>query len=180
MSFLLLCDRVLEKVATVYRKAVFKRYIGCHHNDFSLVGKLTVINPHITLGHNVTIYPDCMFFGDGKIEIGDNVNIGNGTVIYASKTGGVTIGNNAMIAADCYIIDMDHGIAAGRYIHEQENAVSPVMVGEGVWLGTGCKVLKGSVIGNGAVVGAMGLVKGTLPDNSVSVGIPAKVIKYRE
>ena len=85
-----------------------------------------------------------------------------------------------MIAAGCYIIDTDHGIKAGQLIRDQKNTVAPVTIGDDVWLGTGCKVLKGSVVGNGAVVGAMGLVKGNLPDNSVSVGIPAKVLKYRE
>ena len=40
-----------------------------------------------------------MFFGDGLIEIGDNVDIGNGTIIYSSKSGGVSIGDNSSIAA---------------------------------------------------------------------------------
>lgn len=86
--------------------------IGCNHNDFSIVGDITVINKNIKLGHNVTIYPDVMLFGDGEIVIGDNVDIGNGTIIYSSKDGGVTIGNDTMIAGQCYIIDMDHGIRA--------------------------------------------------------------------
>lgn len=88
MSILLFCNRVFKKVSSSYRKAVFKHFIKCDHSDFSLVGKITAINPNITLGHNVTIYPDCMFFGDGEIKIGDNVDIGNGTIIYASKIGG--------------------------------------------------------------------------------------------
>lgn len=49
--------------------------IGCNHNDFSIVGDITVINKNIKLGHNVTIYPDVMLFGDGEIVIGDNVDI---------------------------------------------------------------------------------------------------------
>ena len=36
--------------------------INCSHNDFSIVGDITVINRNIKLGHNVTIYPDVMFF----------------------------------------------------------------------------------------------------------------------
>lgn len=45
--------------------------IGCNHNDFSIVGDITVINKNIKLGHNVTIYPDVMLFGDGEIVIGE-------------------------------------------------------------------------------------------------------------
>lgn len=35
------------------------------------------------LGKNVVIYPHIMFFGQGPVIIGDNVNIGNGTILYA-------------------------------------------------------------------------------------------------
>ena len=39
-------------------------------------------------------------------------------------------------------------------------------------------VLKGSQIGNGAVLGSKSLVKGNIPENAIAVGIPAKIIKY--
>lgn len=78
-----------------------------------------------------------MLFGDGLIEIGDNVDVGNGTIIYASKNGGVKIGNNSMIAAQCYIIDADHGIRGGKLIREQGTTVSPVEIGEDVWIAAG-------------------------------------------
>lgn len=69
---------------------------------------MNLINRNITVRKNVTFYPDVMLFGDGPIIIGDNVDIGNGTIIYSSKNGGgVTIGNNTMIAAQSYIIDTD-------------------------------------------------------------------------
>lgn len=61
---------------------------NCDHKQFSIVGKITLINKNIKLGKNITIYPDCMFFGDGEIAIGDNVDIGNGTIIYSSKDRG--------------------------------------------------------------------------------------------
>lgn len=52
------------------------------------MGDITLINKNIKLGKNVTIYPDVMFWGDGPIIVGDNVDIGKGTIIYASKNGG--------------------------------------------------------------------------------------------
>lgn len=82
--------------------------ISCPHNNLTLVGSVTVINSNVKLGKNVTIYPGIMFWGDGDIEIGDNVVIGKDTVIYASKAGGISIGCITMIVAQCYIIDMDH------------------------------------------------------------------------
>lgn len=111
--------------------------------------------------------------------IGDNVDIGNGTVIYASKSGGVTIGNNTNIAAQCYIIDMDHGIKEGELICNQENTVEEVTIGSDCWIAAGCKVSKGSHIKDGTVIGALSLVKGEIPENAIAFGIPAKVKKYR-
>ena len=177
---LLLIDRIFNKIKSTYRKSVFKRLIGCKHSDFMVVGKITVINRNIKLGRNVVIYPDVMFFGDGTIEIGDNVNIGNGTMIYASKQGGVYIGNNTLIAAQSYIIDADHGMKAGELVCKQANIVSPIFIGEDVWIAAGCKILKGSNIHDGAIIGAASLVKGEIPKNAIAVGIPAKVKKYRE
>ena len=85
---ILFIEKCLRKIALIWRKAVFKRQIKCKHNDFSLFGKVTLINKNIKLGKNVKIYPDCMFFGDGIIEIGDNVDIGNGTIILPQNAGG--------------------------------------------------------------------------------------------
>lgn len=181
MKLSVFLHKVGYKIASVYRKAYFRAFTKCPHKDFKLVGKITLINPNIKLGKNVTIYPDCMFFGDGPIEIGDNVDIGNGTIIYSSKKfgGGVHIGSNTLIAAQCYIIDTDHGIKAGELIRNQQNTVAPVKIGEGVWIAAGCKILKGSVIGDGAVIGAASLVKGEIEENAIAVGVPAKVKKFR-
>ena len=138
-----------------------------------------MINKNVKLGKNVTLYPDVCFYGDGTIEIGNNVEIGNGTVVYSSKDGGIKIGSNVMIAAHCYITDTDHGIAAGEVMRKQKNNVAPTEIEDGAWLAAGVKVLKGSKVKAGAVVGAQSLVKGEIPENAIAVGIPAKAIKYR-
>ena len=180
MKPILLIDRCLNKIKRIYRESVFRAKTGCNHKSFSLVGNVRLINTNIKLGKNVTIYPDVIFHGDGPIVIGDHVTIGNGTVIYASKNGGVTIGSDTMIGAYSYIIDTDHGTAAGKLIGEQPNSVAPVEIGEDVWLAANVTVLKGSKIGSGAVIGAKALVKGEIPENAIAVGCPAKVMKYRQ
>ena len=85
-----------------------------------------------------------------------------------------------MIAAQCYIIDTDHGIRANELMRNQKNTVAPIVIGNDVWIAAGCKILKGSHIQDGAVIGAASLVKGEIPRNSIAVGIPARVKKYRE
>ena len=177
LSFL---DRFKNKLVRMYRKAVFLDTINCSHKDLYIVGDYTLINHNITLGHNVTVYPGVMFFGQGPIVLGNNVNIGNGTVFYSSSRGGITIGDNTMIAAHCYLIDSDHGISAGKAILDQEDTVEKIEIGEDVWLAAGVKVLKGSKIGKGAIIGANAVVKSSIPENSVAVGVPAAVRKYRK
>ncbi len=177
---LLFVDRVLKKIVRQYRKAVFRKKIKCPHKNFILVDTVYVINTNIRLGKNVSIYPNVMFFGDGPIEIGDNVSIGNNTLIYSSKGGGITIGNDTMIGAQSYITDTDHGTKLGKKMTDQQNSVASVHIGSDVWIAANVTVLKGSVINNGAIVGAKSLLKGTVPENGVAVGIPAKVIKFRE
>lgn len=180
MNFWTLVNRAKGKISRIYRKKVFLSEIGCCHSDVDLVGDITLINRNLTLGHNVTIYPEVMFFGDGTIRICDNVAIGNGTIIYASKLGGVTIGSDSMIAAQCYIIDSDHGTKANDLMRNQKTTVSSVEIGSDVWIAAGCKILKGSCIHDGAIIGASSLVKGEIPSNAIAVGVPARVKKYRE
>lgn len=65
MKLILLVDRLNNKIKRNYRKG-FLRQCGCNHNDFSIVGDITVINKNIKLGHNVTIYPDVMLLETEK------------------------------------------------------------------------------------------------------------------
>ena len=131
------------------------------------------------MGKNVNIYPGVMFWGDGIIDIGNNVDIGKDTIIYASKSGGVSIGDNTVIAGHCYIIDMDHGMHINKKISEQENTVDKVIIGNNCWIASNVTALRGSCICDGAVVGAKSLVKGVVESNSVVVGIPCKKIKMK-
>ena len=57
------------------------------------------------------------------------------------------------------------------------NPSRPVEIQEHVWLGTNVMVLKGTVIGEGAIVGMGSLVKGVVPKRSMVVGNPARVVK---
>jgi len=180
MKTILFIEKIRNKLKNWYRKKVFKEIISCTHNDFSLVGDVWVINRNIKLGRNVTIYPGCMFWGDGIIKIGDNVDIGKDTIIYSTaENGGVYIGDNTVIAANNYIIDMDHGTKIDELISKQPNSVEKVIIGKDCWLAANVTVLKGSIIGDGAIIGAKSLVKGYVEPNSIVVGVPCKKIKMR-
>lgn len=86
------------------------------------MGKIYINAKHIKVGKNVTFYPGVYLWGN-NIEIGDNVDIGIGTIIYSKKS--VKIGNNTNIAGQCYIIDSNHGTRKGCLIREQSDDVAP-------------------------------------------------------
>ncbi len=174
-----LINKLICKVTREYYSHLFyKSVIECKNKPY-IVSKIHLLNCNIKCGKDVMIFPDVQFFGDGLIEIGDNVAIGNGTIIYASKEGGIKIDDNTMIAAQCYIIDCDHGIAKNNLIRLQKNVVEKVEIGKDTWVASGTKILKGAKIREGAVIGAMSLVKGEIEEYSICVGTPAKFIKYR-
>ena len=96
------------------------------------------------------------------------------------RGGGIEIGSDVLIAANCYIIDNDHEFKRGELINKQGVLVKPTRIGNDVWLGTGVSVLRGVTIGDGAVIGAGSVVNKDIPENAIAVGVPAKVIRYRE
>lgn len=77
----------------------------------TVLGKVYLNNPNIRFGSNVTLYPNVHIFGQGRVTLEDNVSIGDGTIICAAED--ITIGKNTMIAAQCYIIDCNHGMHLG-------------------------------------------------------------------
>lgn len=87
-------------------------------------------NANIIFGNNVTLYPNVHIFGSGKVTIIDNVSIGDGTIICLAED--IVIGRNTMIAAQCYIIDCNHGMHVGNYMYEQPLSIQPSKIGEDV------------------------------------------------
>ena len=57
---------------------------------------------------------------------------------------------------------------------------APVRIGPDTWVATKVTVLRGTSVGRGCVLGAHAVVKGEIPDFSIAVGSPAKVVKNRK
>lgn len=144
-----------------------------------ILGKIHFNAKKVIVGRNVTIYPGVYFWGN-YIEIGDNVDIGIGTIIYSRN--GVKIGSNTSIAGQCYIIDSNHGTKAGELIRNQhmDTAEEGIIIGDDVWIAAQCSILKGAHINDHAVIGAQSLVNTEIPENAIAVGTPARVIKFRK
>jgi acetyltransferase-like isoleucine patch superfamily enzyme len=115
----------------------------------------------------------------GTVIINQNTFLGEYVIIYGH--GSVEIGENTLIAMHTCIVSSNHTIPAqNELIRSNPDILLPVKIGSDVWVGAGCKILGGVTIGNGCVIGAGSIVTGDLPPYSISIGSPAKVIKYRQ
>ncbi|MBQ9730330.1 MAG: acyltransferase [Clostridia bacterium] len=173
------CRRIINKVRGWYRKTSFLSGVKSYGENVHLLGPVYLWNRNVILGADINVYPNVTFWGSGNIEIGNNCEIGFNTVLYASQS--IKIMDHVSIAADCYIIDSNHGIAKDKEIQSQESVCKgPVLIEEDVWLGAGVKVLSGVHIGKGAVIGAQALVNSDIPEYAIAVGVPARVVGYRK
>jgi acetyltransferase-like isoleucine patch superfamily enzyme len=115
---------------------------------------------------------------EGTLSIGDKVVLGRGVSVNCYLD--VEIGASSLFADDIYVSDFDHKFADLTIpIKDQGIVKSRVRIEPDVWLGTKVTVARGVVIGEGAVVGANAVVTHDLPPYSVSVGVPARVVKDR-
>ena len=110
-----------------------------------------------------------------KILIGEGTYINRYTIIDAHSS--VEIGQNCMIGPHCYITDGDHNKDPDNLIKNQPITSSLVKIENNVWIGAGVKILKGVNIGSGAVIGAGSVVTKSINPNTVSAGVPAKIIR---
>lgn len=110
--------------------------------------------------------------------ISPSAKIDTGTVILQ----GSIIQADATIGKHCIIntaATVDHDCRLGDYVHISPNATlsGTVSIGEGTWIGAGATVINNITIGKGCVIGAGAVVTKNIPDYSLAVGIPAKIIK---
>lgn len=107
----------------------------------------------------------------GRVFIGNDVHIGDGSMIVSQE--GIRIGSDTLIAEYVVIRDQDHDTRT-HPIRTSGFLTSPIHIGRKA------TVLRGSTIGDGAVVGAHVLVKGHIPAGALAVGVPAKVVRSTE
>lgn len=130
-----------------------------------------------SVGEKVWIAKRFCFDNGKNIHIGNNFTGNfNLTILDINK---VCIGDNVMIGPNTTITAVGHPLSPkGRRKHLAQGG--EVRIGNDVWLGANVTVLPGVTIGNNVVVGAGAVVTKDIPDNSLAVGVPARVIRKIE
>lgn len=135
-------------------------------------------NLKIEVGNRVAIRDNVQFGGNGVLTVGDRTSINEGCIITSLEQ--VNIGSNVMLAPRVYILDVDH-----RYqdraipIAAQGYDITPVVICDGVWIGTGSVITKGVTIGEGAIIGANSVVTRDVQPYTIAAGVPAKPVRRR-
>jgi acetyltransferase-like isoleucine patch superfamily enzyme len=122
-------------------------------------------------GEGSSIYDNCLVFL--PITVGKNVWIGPNTVLDGSGT--LTIGDNCTISVGVQIYTHDNvlqTLSGGELPIDR----APVAIGNNVYIGPNAIIAKNISIGNNCVIGAQTFVNKSIPDNSVVVGTPCKII----
>ena len=151
---------------------------------------LCFVGPNVTfeIGREATLHlgrwswigKGCKFrVHEGEAGVGAKSVLGQECTITAFQH--VSIGRECILADRVMLIDFDHGVVeVDRPIREQGIYKRDVVVGHNCWIGYGACILRGVNVGNNSIVGTNAVVTKDMPENSVSGGVPAKVLRMRE
>ncbi len=113
--------------------------------------------------------------GAANVKIGNRVSMA--AFVHIWGQGGVEIGDDTLIASHVAITSLTHDTTATLFA---KSLISkPVIIGRNVWIGSHATILPGIRVGDGAIIGAGAVVTNDVPENTIVVGVPAKVIKNR-
>jgi acetyltransferase-like isoleucine patch superfamily enzyme len=147
----------------------------------------TITSPHrIEIGERVFIMPGAWLSVIEKyagrdyepiVRIGDRVRLGRDAVI--ACIGSVEIDDDVLTGDRVFIGDTSHDYRDPRTPVGRQRMTDPrpVRIGRGAFLGVGAIVLPGVTVGENGYVGAGAVVTRDVPERSVAVGNPARVIK---
>ena len=146
-------------------------------NSFRLDGEQNIaIGDKVLIQRNAWLY--CVGINNEKatLSIGNGCTFGYNNHITSVRE--VIIGNSVLTANNVYISDNLHDYEdVNRPVIDQPvKFKGPVSIGDGCWIGENVCVI-GAKIGRNCVIGANAVVNSDIPDYSVAVGIPARVIK---
>lgn len=101
--------------------------------------------------------------------------------VYVDACELITLGQDCVISKKVVLLTHDYSLttgmkAIGKLFDKDKQIIGEIKVGDNVFIGLGAMLLPGTTIGDNCIIGAGSVVKGLIPDNSVVVGNPAKVV----
>lgn len=152
----------------------FKINIGASHGNIKIyVGS---DQAEVKFGDNSSGTYNLRLWRRSKIVIGDNTTA-NSIRIICFRSDFIT-GSDCMFSDGILIQSADqHGLVDLNTGEIFNYKYSQVILGDHVWLGRNCTLMPNVNVGKGAIVGTGAIVTSNIPDTSIAVGIPARVVR---
>lgn len=182
-NFLALTRAKFHTIRSSLRRTYFK-LLGLKIKKGGSLGRIICEWPNkLEIGSNCEIQDEVRFWikapfsNENYIKIGDRVFIGCGSDFNCNSK--IIIGNDCLIASNTTLVDICHQFKIDSTINEQPCDVKEIVIGDDVWIGTGCIILKGVTVGKGSIIGAGSLVNKPIPEYEIWAGCPARKIGER-
>ena len=186
------------------RRKLGRKYLAGHRlwgraraKSFSLAAR----HAFAAFGVRSVIEPPVRLTGERWIEVGDHVFIGSGSwlqVLGAPDGVAIRIGSGTSIVGGCTLsaalsirlgerVLLARNVYIADHMHRYDDVGIPVLdqgitrigaveIGDGAWLGQNVVIGPNVRVGTGSVIGANSVVLSDVPDYSVAVGAPAKIV----
>lgn len=170
-------------LSTVWTLLRYGHYFECVGDGVQFVGSLE-FDPDfrsllvVNVGRDVVFYSRISIRGRGRLTIGDGCSINCGVIF--GLTCDLTLGRHVMIADNVSFRTGDHAysdLAVPMMLQGERS--QPIVVGDDVWIGANATILRGVVIGRGAIIAAHAVVSKDVQPYEIVGGVPAKKIGNR-
>ncbi|WP_027631810.1 acyltransferase [Clostridium hydrogeniformans] len=203
-----LLSLIINKVISLLRGYKSKIFIKkCGKNFFVEKGVIIKYKNNINIGNGVTIKSYCYIdaLSRNGLVIGNNCSIGNysriictgslkflgygikignnfgcGEWCFFGAAGGITIGNDVIMGQNVRFHSENHKFKDISIPIRNQGVINKgIYISDDCWIGSGVVFLDGVKVGKGCVIGANTLVNKNIPDYSIAVGNPVKIIRSR-
>jgi acetyltransferase-like isoleucine patch superfamily enzyme len=111
------------------------------------------------------------------VHIGNNVSIVSSISAFGTEPYLISIGNDVLISCNVTFLTHDGSTFVINNLYGTKfDKIKPIVIGDNVFIGCGVTILPGVHVGNNCIIGACSVVTKDIPNNSVVVGIPGRVI----
>lgn len=156
-------------------------YIGRNCKIDNAIIRIIGSHNRIEIENNCRISHGCSFWIEGNnstIHVGSNTSMNYNVHLCAQEDNvKIQIGDGCMLANNIIIRTSDSHPIYDIPTRKRINLPKSITINDNVWIAAKATILKGVTIGEGAVIGLSSVVTHDIPNNSLAVGIPAKIVK---
>lgn len=170
------------KAASVFRFLILRLYYlnKLSAPRLSMIGKRCGFyiqgKGNVSCKGRIILNDNVMIQSKGILELGSELGVNSFSRIVAHEK--ITIGDHVTIGQMVGILDHDHDFSITQGNLKLDGyKTAPIKIGNNVWIGDKCTILKGVTVGDNVVIGTNTLVNKDVPNNCIIGGVPFKILR---